>query len=105
MNMKFEITANVYLHGDQDRVMHRLDEIAKLLTTIGARIMADLSALTAEVTRNTEVDQSAIVLLTGLAAQIEAMKTDPAALQGLADSLRGSSDALAAAVVANTPVA
>jgi hypothetical protein len=67
--------------------------------------MADLSALTAEVTRNTEVDQSAIALLTGLAAQIEALKTDPAALQVLADQLKGSSDSLAAAVVANTPSA
>jgi len=65
--------------------------------------MADLTALTAEVARNTSVDESAIVLLTGLAAQIEALKTDPVALQGLADTLRGSSDALAAAVAANTP--
>jgi len=65
--------------------------------------MADLSALTAEVTRNTEVSASAITLLNGLAAQIEALKTDPAALQQLADQLRASSDSLAAAVVANTP--
>jgi len=64
--------------------------------------MADLTALTAEVARNTEVDQSAITLLNGLAAQIEALKTDPVALQALADTMRGSSDALAAAVVANT---
>jgi len=69
------------------------------------KMSAQLDALTAEVTRNTTVDESAITLLQGLAAQIEAMKTDPAALQGLADSLRSSSDALAAAVVANTPAA
>lgn len=66
-------------------------------------IMADLTALTAEVERNTAVDQSAIALLTGLAAQIEALKTDPVALQGLADKLKGSSNDLAAAVLANTP--
>jgi hypothetical protein len=65
--------------------------------------MADLTALTAEVQRNTDVDSSAIVLLNGLAAQIEALKTDPVALQQLADTMRQSSDALAAAVVANTP--
>jgi hypothetical protein len=65
----------------------------------------DLSALTAEVTRNTDVDTSAIALLNGLAAQIQALKGDPVALQQLADALRGSSDALAAAVVANTPAA
>jgi len=67
--------------------------------------MADLTALTAEVARNTEVDSSAIALLNGLAAQIEALKTDPVALQALADTMRGSSDSLAAAVVANTPAA
>jgi len=67
--------------------------------------MTDLTALTVEVARNTTVDESAIALLTGLAAQIEALKTDPAALQALADTMRGSSDALAAAVLANTPAA
>lgn len=65
----------------------------------------ELDALELEVSRNTEVDQSAITLLNGLAAQIEALKTDPVKLQALADNLRSSSDALAAAVVANTPVA
>jgi len=75
------------------------------LTQQMEQIMADLSALTAEVARNTEVDSSAIALLTGLAAQIEALKTDPVALQTLADQMKGSSDALAAAVLANTPAA
>ena len=66
---------------------------------------ADLTGLTAEVTRNTTVDDSAIALLNGLAAQIESLKADPVALQALADSIRTSSDNLAAAVVANTPAA
>lgn len=78
--------------------------IGKLNTGVKA-MSQELDALEAEVTRNTEVDQSAVTLLTGLAAQIESMKTDPVKLQGLADSLRSSSDALAAAVVANTPAA
>ena len=64
-----------------------------------------LDALQAQVERNTAVDQSAIELLNGLAAQIAALKDDPAALQALADNLTASSDALAAAVVANTPSA
>lgn len=77
----------------------KLDELLK-----GAEIiMADLSKLQAEVERNTATDQSAIVLLNGLAAKIEELKTDPTALQAFADQLKGSSDALAAAVVANTP--
>jgi hypothetical protein len=62
-----------------------------------------LDALTAEVTRNTEVDAGAIALINGLAAKIVELKNDPVALQALADSMKGSSDALAAAVTANTP--
>jgi len=68
-------------------------------------IMADLTSLEAEVARNTEVDQSAVTLLQGLATQLEAVKTDPAKVQALANSLRSSSDALAAAVAANTSAA
>lgn len=62
-----------------------------------------LDALTAEVTRNTEVDAGAIALINGLAAKIVELKNDPVALQALADSMKSSSDALAAAVTANTP--
>jgi len=65
----------------------------------------DLGPLTAEVTRNTEVDGSAIALLNGLSAKIAELKNDPVALQALADQLKASSDSLAAAVVANTPAA
>ena len=67
--------------------------------------MADLGPLTAEVTRNTEVDDSAVALLNGLSAKIVELKNDPVALQALADQLKGSSDKLAAAIVANTPAA
>jgi chromosome segregation ATPase len=96
------------LHDKLDTLLYlfsRLESKIAAFTTSQEQIMTDLTALTAEVTRNTEVDQSAIALLTGLAAQIEALKTDPVALQALADTMKGSSDALAAAVVANTPVA
>lgn len=64
---------------------------------------AQLDALTAEVARNTSVDQSAIALLNGLSQQISDLKNDPAALQALADSLSSSSNDLAAAVLQNTP--
>ena len=86
-----------------DRLERRLDALTTLTTQEKEAVMADLSALQAEVERNTEVDQSAITLLNGLAAKIEELKTDPAALQALADSMRSSSDNLAAAVTANTP--
>lgn len=66
---------------------------------------AEFDALTAEVARNTTEDQSVIALVNGLADQIAALKDDPAALQALADQLRASNDAVAAAIAANTPSA
>lgn len=65
--------------------------------------MADLTRLTAEVTETTTAIDSAIVLLGQLADLIRANATDPAALDALADQLDTEGNALAAAVVANTP--
>lgn len=65
----------------------------------------ELDALTAEVTRNKDVDDSAVALINGIAAQLTAVAGDKAATLALADSLRASSDNLAAAVSANTPAA
>jgi hypothetical protein len=67
------------------------------------QIMSDLSALTAAVEESTTVEQSAIALLNTLAADLEAVKTDPAAIQTIADNIRNNSASLAAAVTANTP--
>ncbi len=67
------------------------------------RIMAsDLDALTLQVQKNADVEESAVTLIKGLADQIAALKNDPAALQALADKLSGSATDLAAAVAANT---
>jgi len=84
----------------------------EVAVVMGGRTMAlSLEALEAEVARNTSVDGSAIVLIQGLVAKIEELiaasgnTVDPAALQALVDSLKGSSDGLAAAVAANTPAA
>ena len=96
------LDVHVFFHDVPDASL--VEALTKLSQQM-EQVMADLTALTAEVERNTSVDQSAIALLTGLAAQIEALKTDPVALQTLADQMKGSSDALAAAVLANTPAA
>lgn len=106
--VKVDVVVNVYFPDAQQgsEILKSLSEVKAALTTLNQRSLQmsqELDQLEQEVSRNTEVDQSAITLLTGLAAQIEALKTDPVKLQALADSLRGSSDALAAAVVANTP--
>lgn len=65
--------------------------------------MADLTDLQAQVASNTTVIQSAIVLINGIAARIDAAGVDPVALKALSDSLKASDDALSAAVAANTP--
>jgi len=67
--------------------------------------MLDFTALEAELTRNDAVDASAKALLETLFAEVEANKSNPAALQALVDRGRAANDKLAAAVVANTPSA
>lgn len=63
----------------------------------------DLSQLEAEVTRDNDVNSSAATLLTRLSELVAATAGDPAKVQALADQLKAQSDALAAAVTANTP--
>lgn len=78
--------------------------IAKLLTQ-GAKVMDALTALTAQVAANTSAEQSAITLLGGLKAALDAAiaSGNPAALTALSAQLGTSQAALAAAIVANTP--
>lgn len=67
-------------------------------------VMAELDQITAAVEANGQVEASAIALIQGLADRLDNIDTtDPAAITALAEELRSQSDALAAAVVANTP--
>jgi predicted nucleic acid-binding Zn-ribbon protein len=101
------VHAHVHVHIDQDtrildvltRIEHKLDGIQQLERTQ----MADLSALQAEVTENNDAVQSAVTLLQNLSQQIRDAGTDPSAIQALADQLDAQTQALAQAVVANTP--
>jgi hypothetical protein len=67
-----------------------------------------LDALTAAVEAESTVEQSAITLIGGLAAQIQDLiaksgnTVDPVALQALVDKMTASQTALAVAVTANT---
>lgn len=63
---------------------------------------ANLNDLQTAVRHNTEVEQSALVLIQGLVAKLEAAQGDPAAVQSLIDELKVTDDQLAAAVAANT---
>ncbi len=69
------------------------------------KVMASLDALTAQVTKNTDVEASAVILIQGIAQQLKDAGTDPTKLAELASKLSTSADSLAAAVAANTPVA
>jgi hypothetical protein len=79
--------------------------LAQAIQNMGDTIMADLSNITAAVQATTDVEQSAILLLNNLSAQLTAAATDPAAVQALADQLTAKSGELAAAITANTPAA
>ena len=74
-----------------------------LIIQQGAKEMAILDDLTAQVAQNASVEGSAVQLIQNIAAQLAAAGTDPAKLQDLQNQLKTSSDALAAAVAANTP--
>ena len=71
-------------------------------TTEGEQIMATLEELQVQVQATTDIQASAITLIEGIAAQLEAAKDDPEQIQALADQLKASSDALAAAGSENT---
>ena len=59
--------------------------------------------LAAAVKKNDDVVDSAVTLITGLAAQLLAAKDDPVAIEALANEVSAKADALAADVAANTP--
>ena len=87
-------------------IYKELSRIRKLLERIENKeneMSAELDALTLEVADTNTIMQSAIVLIQGLAAQLQAIANDPAAILQLAADLDAQSDALAAAVAANTP--
>ncbi len=67
--------------------------------------MAAIDDLQAKVTAQTTVIGSAVTLLQQLKALLDAAGTDPAKLAALSDLIGSNTDALAAAVQANTPAA
>lgn len=106
MNTEFNVNIHIWNHDEGGE--RKLDLIVQLLRAVlaqGAKMSQELDDLTAEVAAETTVEQSAITLLNGLAAQLAAAGTDPVKLKALTASIKSSSDSLAAAVVANTPAA
>ena len=66
-------------------------------------VMAAIDDLSAKVAANTDVIESAIVLIQNIKALLDAAGTDPAKLAELSATLGAEDDKLAAAVAANTP--
>jgi hypothetical protein len=64
----------------------------------------ELDSLTSQVAANNTVLGSALVLINSIAQRITDAGVDPAKLATLTSSLKSQDDALAAAVLANTPV-
>lgn len=86
----------------------KLDNITHLLQQVlGMEVLqvATIEDLQTEVGQNTDVTQSAIVLLDGLSQQLKdaLAANDPAAIQAVVDQLDANTNALAEAVSANTP--
>lgn len=94
----------IHIHHHDLRAAEILSALGVLIQKV-SEMSAELDALSAEVTNATTVEQSAITLIQGLKAQLDAAGTDPVALKALSDSLGASDSALAAAVAANTPAA
>lgn len=91
-------------HEDESKLDLILTKLAEIQQK--ENVMAgELDALTAQVTANTDAEASAIQLLQNLHDLLVAAGTDPAKLTALATTLKTSQDALAAAIVANTPAA
>lgn len=90
----------------EPRIMNAVDRLIDILTNILTKeteIMLDLTNLTEAVAAETAVDISVETLVTKLAAEIEANKADPIALQALVDTMTANATALAGSVTANTP--
>ena len=96
-------------HSD-NHTERALARIEKALGTILGKIITmanELATLQAAVKKNTDAEESAITLLQGLKAALDAAiaSGDPAALAALSTTIGAETDKLAAAVTANTPAA
>jgi hypothetical protein len=94
------------IESSLERIEAKLGIIQKEEETI----MQDLTQLTADVANDTTVEKSAVTLLQGLKARLDAaiaadQSGDPQQLAALSRQLEASTADLAAAITANTPAA
>src|SRR5258705_13454390 len=91
------------LKHELGRLRWRLDFLIMEQHLQEVRMANVLDALVAQVTETLTVEQSALVLIQGIADRISAAAADPVLVASLAAQLHASAAALSDAVVANTP--
>lgn len=106
--LAFLLTILTYSAGER-RLMHHVKSLETQMRNLCMSLKDEFANLTAKVAANTTVEQSAVTLIQGLKAQLDALANqdtiDPADVKALADKLGTDDDSLAAAVTANTPAA
>lgn len=85
-----------------ERINNRLAQIHASVVTLEVNMAGELEAVRTEVEQMRTVQQGAVTLLDGLAAQIDSLKNDPAALTALAEDIRAQRTGLAEALVRDT---
>jgi hypothetical protein len=95
---------DLYIHFDPAPQVLTL--LTQILTGV-TKMSTELDTLTAAVQKNSDAEDSAIVLLQGLKTALDAAiaSGNPQALVALSAQIGIKTDALAAAIVANTPAA
>jgi ABC-type Zn uptake system ZnuABC Zn-binding protein ZnuA len=108
--MSNEIIQHRHDHGTIHVVIDLSPELANIFKnnfpTINQKLdkMAnELNDLTTNVSKNTDVIESAITLLGNIKSLLDAAGTDPVKLKALSDTLASEDQKLADAIVANTP--
>lgn len=79
-----------------------LDALIRKQIEERTQIMADLSALIAQVKANTDLEASAIQCINGLASKLEEARGSQTAIDGVITEMRTRAAALSAAIKANT---
>jgi hypothetical protein len=96
---------HVHVHIDTPDIFQKLlFEKLEFLTSKTLKMSEQLDKLTQEVAENKTVMASAVTLLQGLKQRLDDAGTDQAKLAELSADLDTNTNALAAAVTANTPV-
>lgn len=96
-----------------DRIVAELHEVLNKVNHIEAKLSQTkkeiekmsqaMDDLTAQVQANHDLEESAVILINGIAAQLAAAGVDQTKLTELGNSLKASAVDLAAAIQANTP--